>query len=65
VIRSLVDGYRAYPERLDADLAADFAAAPDDPARLRVVIDQVASLTDARAVAVAREQFGQAVSPGR
>lgn len=65
VIRSLVDGYRAYPERLDADLAADFAAAPDDPARLRVVIDQVASLTDARAVAVAREQFGQAASPGR
>ena len=53
VIRSLVAAYMARPELLDPDLARDHAAAPDDPARLRVVIDQVASLTDARAVTLA------------
>ncbi|NYI43181.1 dGTPase [Nocardioides aromaticivorans] len=36
---------------LDATFAADWADAPDDLARTRVVIDQVASLTDASAVA--------------
>lgn len=36
---------------LDATFAADWADAPDDAARTRVVIDQVASLTDASAVA--------------
>ncbi|HPV79307.1 MAG TPA: hypothetical protein PLK64_05895 [Dermatophilaceae bacterium] len=35
-------------------MAADFAGAADDAARLRVVLDQVASLTDARAVTLAR-----------
>ncbi len=35
---------------LDPSLREDFAAAPDDPARTRVVIDQIASLTDASAV---------------
>ncbi|HOA59123.1 MAG TPA: deoxyguanosinetriphosphate triphosphohydrolase [Dermatophilaceae bacterium] len=54
VVRTLVEGYRRHPERLDADLAADFAGAADDAARLRVVLDQVASLTDARAVTLAR-----------
>lgn len=39
-----------HPERLDATFAADHAAAPDDAARLRVVVDQVASLTDSSAV---------------
>ena len=39
------------PEGLQPAFAADFAAAPDDGARLRVVVDQVASLTDASAVA--------------
>jgi len=34
------------PGVLEPMFAADFAAAPDDEARLRVVIDQVASLTD-------------------
>ena len=54
VVRTLVEGYRRHPERLDADLAADFAGAADDAARLRVVLDQIASLTDARAVTLAR-----------
>jgi dGTPase len=39
------------PDALDRPFADDWAAAPDDAARLRVVIDQVASLTDASAVA--------------
>ncbi len=34
---------------LDRDLAADFAVAPDDAARLRVAVDQVACLTDVSA----------------
>ncbi|HEX2705967.1 MAG TPA: hypothetical protein VHM65_09430, partial [Candidatus Lustribacter sp.] len=49
-VADLVAAYRADPlGRLDPDLRADFAAAADDVARLRVVVDQVASLTDARA----------------
>ncbi|WGL51104.1 deoxyguanosinetriphosphate triphosphohydrolase [Nocardioides sp. BP30] len=36
---------------LDRQYAEDWAQAPDDAARLRVVVDQVASLTDASAVA--------------
>jgi dGTPase len=35
---------------LDATHRADFDASPDDRARTRVVVDQVASLTDASAV---------------
>jgi len=38
------------PDALERPFADDWAAAGDDPARLRVVIDQVASLTDASAV---------------
>ncbi|HQY96974.1 MAG TPA: deoxyguanosinetriphosphate triphosphohydrolase [Phycicoccus sp.] len=49
IIESLVTAYRVDPSRLDADLRADFEGAPDDAAALRVVIDQVASLTDVRA----------------
>ena len=41
----------AAPAALDPPFAAAWAVAPDDAARLRVVVDQVASLTDARAVA--------------
>jgi len=37
------------PDALEPVFAADFAAAPDDAARLRVVVDQVASLTDVSA----------------
>jgi dGTPase len=39
------------PDVLDRPFADDWRAAPDDAARQRVVIDQVASLTDASAVA--------------
>ncbi|MGN6783458.1 MAG: deoxyguanosinetriphosphate triphosphohydrolase [Marmoricola sp.] len=41
----------ARPQHLDPTFAADHAAAPDDAARTRVVVDQIASLTDASAVA--------------
>ena len=37
------------PIALEPPFAADWAEAPDDAARLRVVIDQVASLTDVSA----------------
>ena len=50
VIDALVEAYTAEPEtRLDPPLRADWLAAPDDAARLRVIVDQVASLTDVRA----------------
>jgi dGTPase len=39
------------PDQLDRPFADDWASAPDDQGRLRVVIDQVASLTDASALA--------------
>jgi len=39
------------PDVLDPPFAAGWTAAPDDAARLRAVVDQVASVTDARAVA--------------
>ena len=39
------------PDLLERPFADDWTAAPDDAARLRVVVDQVASLTDASAVA--------------
>ncbi len=39
------------PEVLEPAFQADFTAAPDDAARLRVVVDQVASFTDGSAVA--------------
>lgn len=39
------------PRHLDPPLRADWEAAPEAPARLRVVIDQVASLTDHSVVA--------------
>ncbi len=38
------------PQVLDAPFRADFAGADDDADRLRVVVDQVASLTDASAM---------------
>ncbi len=54
VVAELVAAYDSDPTRLDPDLRADHAAAPDDAAALRVVIDQVASLTDVRALELHR-----------
>ena len=50
VVADLVAAYLADPQgRLDAGLRADFEEAVDDADRLRVVVDQVASLSDVRA----------------
>ncbi|SKB09356.1 deoxyguanosinetriphosphate triphosphohydrolase [Aeromicrobium choanae] len=43
---------------LEPEFAADFRAAADDAQRLRVIVDQVASLTDASAHAWARRLLG-------
>ena len=48
---ALRDRASASPDVLDPPFAAVWKAAGDDAERLRVVVDQVASLTDARAVA--------------
>jgi dGTPase len=45
-------------DALDPMHTADWLAAPDDAARRRVVVDQVASLTDASAVARHRDLLG-------
>jgi dGTPase len=50
IIEELVEALSARPEHLDAAFTADHAAAPDDAARLRVIIDQIASLTDSSAL---------------
>jgi dGTPase len=56
VVRDLVEAYAVRPdERLDAAFRADHVAASDDGERLRVVVDQVASLTDVRALALHRD----------
>ena len=53
VVRGLVAALRrSAPHGLDRAFAADFAAAGDDAARLRVIVNQVASLTDASALAL-------------
>jgi dGTPase len=53
IVRTLVEGYAARPaELLDTPFRADHDTAADDGERLRVVIDQVASLTDLRALAL-------------
>lgn len=50
VITELVDAlWRGAPEALEPALRGPFDAAGDDAARLRVVVDQVASLTDTSA----------------
>lgn len=54
VIARLVAAFEEDPSRLDADLRGDYDAAADDAAALRVVIDQVASLTDTRALELSR-----------
>ncbi len=55
LLRALVAALIAREGRdLDRDLAAEFAAADDEAARLRVAVDQVASLTDVSAPLLAR-----------
>lgn len=50
VIEALSAAYLESPEqRLDPIFQGDLAAAPDDAARLRVIADQIASLSDGRA----------------
>ncbi len=52
LLAELVDAVvKAGPEVLEGPFADDWAEATDDPARRRVVIDQIASLTDASAAA--------------
>ena len=53
------------PAVLDPPFAAAWQAAADDAGRLRVVVDQVASVTDARAVAWHAELTGSAGGPER
>jgi dGTPase len=54
VVAELVAAYEADPTRLDPDLRADLAAATTDAEALRVLVDQVSSLTDARALTLHR-----------
>jgi dGTPase len=53
------------PDGLDPVFAPMWKAAGDDAARLRVVVDQVASLTDPAAIAWHRHRRGRASRPGR
>ena len=51
VVQDLVSAYQQAPgERLDPDLLPDWKAAGSDADALRVIVDQVASLTDVRAM---------------
>ncbi|WP_019877883.1 deoxyguanosinetriphosphate triphosphohydrolase [Sporichthya polymorpha] len=53
VIAELVDALEAgAPDALDPAFAVDFTAAEDDAARRRVVLDQIASLSDTSALAL-------------
>ena len=49
VLTELADRLLADPSQLDVGFAADWTNAPDDAARTRVIVDQVASLTDVSA----------------
>ncbi|SDS60627.1 dGTPase [Brevibacterium siliguriense] len=46
VINELADWYWQSPDKLDPMFRADHAEAADDSTRLRVIVDQIASLTD-------------------
>ena len=46
ILTELAEALLADPSKLDAGFAADWNSATDDAARKRVVVDQVASLTD-------------------
>ncbi len=53
ILDALYAVYLAHPDRLDPLYLQDFQDAADDSARERVVIDQIASLTDGRALVLA------------
>ena len=60
LIAELVDALAAGgPTTLDPPFREDWLAAADDPARLRVVVDQIASLSDASAMARHRALLGR------
>lgn len=46
VITDLADWYSGSPDRLDPMFGADYVEAADDAERLRIIVDQIASLTD-------------------
>ena len=54
VVAELVAAFEADPDRLDPDLRHDWDDAAGDAAALRVLVDQVASLTDVRALTLHR-----------
>ncbi|WP_431842444.1 deoxyguanosinetriphosphate triphosphohydrolase [Calidifontibacter indicus] len=56
-LMALVDLFGRRTDLLDPIFAEEHAAAADDAARLRVVVDQVASLTDLRARSLANTQL--------
>lgn len=55
IVAGLVAAYEKDPTRLDPMQAEAFSIANDDAEALRVIVDQVASLTDVRAHLLARE----------
>ena len=55
IIETLFTVLQEHPDRLEPLFAEDHARATDDAAALRVVVDQIASLTDHRARALAEE----------
>lgn len=55
IVAGLVRAYEKDPSRLDPMQAEAFSSAGNDAAALRVIVDQVASLTDVRAHLLARE----------
>jgi len=58
VLKRLADALVQHPERLSPMFAEDFAAAGTDAAARRVVVDQVASLTDQQAISWHRTLVG-------
>ncbi len=54
VVAELVAAYEQHPDRLDPELRPDWESSGDDGAALRVLVDQVASLTDVRAMQLHR-----------
>jgi dGTPase len=60
LIQDLVSLLADRPDQLEPAFHAWWSAAPDDAARLRVVVDQIASLTDASARRLHRLLVGAA-----